>query len=239
MEKYFEFAKHKTSYKQEVLAGIATFLTMAYIIVVNPAILEAAGIPKGPSMIATILSAALGTLIMGVYAKRPFAIAPYMGENAFIAFTVVRVLGIPWQTALGAIFIAGVLFTVLTLTRVRGWLADTLPRSLKHSFSVGIGLFLTFIGLNLTGIVTLGVPGAPVGLGRLSAAHGAACRFRFLHHYLAHDQEGPGRRHHRDSRDNASLLCPETDAHAHVLDKPAAQPWPHCPAGEYRGRAQS
>ena len=168
MEKYFEFAKHKTSYKQEVLAGIATFLTMAYIIVVNPAILEAAGIPKGPSMIATILSAALGTLIMGVYAKRPFAIAPYMGENAFIAFTVVRVLGIPWQTALGAIFIAGVLFTVLTLTRVRGWLADTLPRSLKHSFSVGIGLFLTFIGLNLTGIVTLGVPGAPVSLGRLS-----------------------------------------------------------------------
>ncbi len=168
MEKYFEFAKHKTSYKQEVLAGIATFLTMAYIIVVNPAILEAAGIPKGPSMVATILSAAFGTLIMGVYAKRPFAIAPYMGENAFIAFTVVRVLGIPWQTALGAIFIAGVLFTVLTLTRVRGWLADTLPRSLKHSFSVGIGLFLTFIGLNLTGIVTLGVPGAPVGLGRLS-----------------------------------------------------------------------
>ena len=168
MEKYFEFAKHKTSYKQEILAGITTFLTMAYIIVVNPAILEAAGIPKGPSMIATILSAALGTLIMGVYAKRPFAIAPYMGENAFIAFTVVRVLGIPWQTALGAIFIAGVLFTVLTLTRVRGWLADTLPRSLKHSFSVGIGLFLTFIGLNLTGIVTLGVPGAPVGLGRLS-----------------------------------------------------------------------
>jgi adenine/guanine/hypoxanthine permease len=168
MEKYFEFAKHKTSYKQEVLAGIATFLTMAYIIVVNPAILEAAGIPKGPSMTATILSAAFGTLIMGVYAKRPFAIAPYMGENAFIAFTVVRVLGIPWQTALGAIFIAGVLFTVLTLTRVRGWLADTLPRSLKHSFSVGIGLFLTFIGLNLTGIVKLGVPGAPVGLGRLS-----------------------------------------------------------------------
>ncbi|MDA8422824.1 MAG: NCS2 family permease [Nitrospiraceae bacterium] len=168
MKKYFEFAKHQTSYKQEVLAGIATFLTMAYIIVVNPAILEAAGIPRGPSMIATILSAALGTLIMGVYAKRPFALAPYMGENAFIAFTVVRVLGIPWQTALGAIFIAGVLFTVLTLTRVRGWLADTLPRSLKHSFSVGIGLFLTFIGLNLTGIVTLGVPGAPVGLGRLS-----------------------------------------------------------------------
>jgi AGZA family xanthine/uracil permease-like MFS transporter len=89
MKTYFEFAKHHTSYKQETLAGLATFLTMAYIIVVNPAILEAAGIPKGPSMTATILSAAFGTLIMGVYAKRPFAIAPYMGENAFIAFTVV------------------------------------------------------------------------------------------------------------------------------------------------------
>ncbi len=168
MKTYFEFSRHHTSYRQETLAGIATFLTMAYIIVVNPAILEAAGIPKGPSMTATILSAAFGTLIMGVYAKRPFAIAPYMGENAFIAFTVVKVLGCPWQTALGAVFVAGIIFTVLTVTRIRGWLAHTLPESLKHSFSVGIGLFLSFIGLNLTGIVALGVPGAPVGLGRLS-----------------------------------------------------------------------
>jgi AGZA family xanthine/uracil permease-like MFS transporter len=168
VKNYFEFAKHHTGYKQEILAGIATFLTMAYIIVVNPAILEAAGIPKGPSMTATILSAAFGTLVMGVYAKRPFAIAPYMGENAFIAFTVVKVLGLPWQTALGAIFVAGALFTVLTVTRVRGWLADTLPQSLKYSFSVGIGLFLAFIGLNLVGVVAAGVPGAPVALGRLS-----------------------------------------------------------------------
>ncbi len=168
MKNYFEFEKYGTGYKQETLAGAATFLTMAYIIVVNPAILEAAGIPKGPSMTATILAAAFGTLIMGLYAKRPFAIAPYMGENAFIAFTVVKALGYSWQTALGAIFIAGALFTVLTVTRVRGWLADTLPLSLKNSFAAGIGLFLTFIGLNATGIVALGVPGAPVGLGNLS-----------------------------------------------------------------------
>jgi AGZA family xanthine/uracil permease-like MFS transporter len=168
MKAYFEFTKHGTTYRQETLAGVATFLTMAYIIVVNPAILEAAGIPKGPSMTATILSAVFGTLIMGVYAKRPFAIAPYMGENAFIAFTVVKVLGCPWQTALGAVFVAGIIFTVLTVTGIRGWLAHTLPRSLKYSFSAGIGLFLSFIGLNLTGIVTLGVPGAPVSLGRLS-----------------------------------------------------------------------
>lgn len=168
MHRYFDFAGNGTSYRREVLAGVTTFLTMAYIIVVNPAILEAAGIPKGPSMTATIISAAFGTLVMGVYAKRPFAIAPYMGENAFIAFTVVKVMGYPWQTALGAIFLAGLLFTLLTVFKVRGWLAEAMPRNLKYSFAVGIGLFLTFIGLNEVGIVTPGVPGAPVALGSLS-----------------------------------------------------------------------
>lgn len=168
MQRYFNFAGNGTSYRQEILAGVTTFLTMAYIIVVNPAILEAAGIPKGPSMTATIISAAFGTLVMGVYAKRPFAIAPYMGENAFIAFTVVKVMGYTWQVALGAIFLAGLLFTLLTVLRVRGWLAEAMPLNLKYSFAVGIGLFLTFIGLNEVGIVTPGVPGAPVALGNLS-----------------------------------------------------------------------
>jgi adenine/guanine/hypoxanthine permease len=167
MHRYFDFAGHHTTYRKEIIAGCATFLTMAYIVVVNPAILEAAGIPKGASITATILSAAFGTLIMGVYAKRPFAIAPYMGENAFIAFTVVKGMGFPWQTALGAIFLAGVLFTVLTVLNVRSWLANAIPMSLKHSFAVGIGLFLTFIGLNEIGVVALGVPGAPVTLGRI------------------------------------------------------------------------
>lgn len=169
MERYFQFKANGTGYRQEVLAGIATFLTMAYIIIVNPAILEAAGIPKGPSVTATILSASFGTLIMGVYARRPFAIAPYMGENAFIAFTVVKGMGYPWQTALGAIFLAGILFTLLTVFRVRSWLANAIPRSLKYSFAVGIGLFLTFIGLNEIGFVALGVPGAPVSLGRVTS----------------------------------------------------------------------
>jgi adenine/guanine/hypoxanthine permease len=136
---------------------------------VNPAILEAAGIPREASITATIISAAFGTLVMGVYAKRPFAIAPYMGENAFIAFTVVKGMGFPWQTALGAIFLAGVLFTVLTVFRVRSWLASAIPMSLKYSFAVGIGFFLTFIGLNEIGVVALGVPGAPVALGDLSS----------------------------------------------------------------------
>jgi len=129
--------------------------------------MEAAGIPFGPSMVATILSAFFGTLTMGLYAKRPFAIAPYMGENAFIAFTVVKVLGFSWQQALAAIFISGVLFTLITLFKVRSWLAKAIPESLKIAFTVGIGFFLTFIGLNETGIITLGVPGAPVHVGKL------------------------------------------------------------------------
>jgi AGZA family xanthine/uracil permease-like MFS transporter len=167
--RFFRLEELGTNWKREVVAGLTTFVTMAYIIVVNPAILDAAGIPKGPAMVATILSAAFGTLMMGFYARRPFAIAPYMGENAFVAYTVVKVLGYSWQTALGAVFLGGVLFTLLTLLRVRSWLAEAIPQSMKQSFSVGIGLFLTFIGLNETGLVTLGSPGAPVQLGDLNS----------------------------------------------------------------------
>jgi AGZA family xanthine/uracil permease-like MFS transporter len=165
LRKYFNLDELGTNFRQEIIAGLTTFVTMAYIIIVNPKILEAAGIPFGPSMVATILSAFFGTLAMGVYARRPFAIAPYMGENAFIAFTVVKVLGYSWQTAIGAIFIGGVLFTILTVLNIRSWLANSIPEGLKIGFVVGIGLFLTFIGLNETGIVTLGVPGAPVHVG--------------------------------------------------------------------------
>lgn len=168
MKKYFDFENHGTNYRRETLAGFTTFVTMAYIIIVNPAILEAAGIPRGPSTTATILAAAFGTVVMGLYAKRPFAIAPYMGENAFISFTVVKALGFTWQEALGAVFIAGLAFILLTVLKVRSWLADSISPSLKYSFAVGIGFFITFIGLNETGIVSLGVPGAPVRLGDLT-----------------------------------------------------------------------
>jgi len=167
IEKFFQLSELGTTIKQEATAGLTTFVTMAYIVIVNPKILEVAGMPFGPSMVATILSASFGTLLMGVYARRPFAIAPYMGENAFIAFTVVRVMGCSWQTALGAIFISGVLFTLLTVFRVRSWLADGIPEPLKIGFAVGIGLFLSFVGLNETGIVRLGTPGAPVRVGDL------------------------------------------------------------------------
>ncbi len=165
VESYFGLNKHHTTVKQEITAGLTTFVTMAYIIIVNPKILEAAGMPFGASMVATILSASFGTLLMGIYAKRPFAIAPYMGENAFVAYTVVKVMGYSWQTALGAIFISGIIFTLLTIFKVRSWLADAIPEPLKISFTVGIGLFLSFIGLNETGIVVLGAPGAPVHVG--------------------------------------------------------------------------
>jgi AGZA family xanthine/uracil permease-like MFS transporter len=168
LEKWFKLKEHKTNISTEVIAGITTFLTMAYIIVVNPAILEAAGIPKGPSMVATALTAFFGTFLMGIYANRPFAIAPYMGENAFIAYTVVKVLGYNWQTALGAVFIGGIMFVILTLLKLRRWLARAIPESLKYSFAVGIGLFLTFIGLHTAGIVVLGSPGAPVAIGDLT-----------------------------------------------------------------------
>jgi AGZA family xanthine/uracil permease-like MFS transporter len=147
------------------VAGTTTFATMAYIIVVNPAILEAAGIPFGPSMVATILSAAFGTLLMGLWANRPFAIAPYMGQNAFIAYTVVQTMGHAWQTALGAIFVSGVLFLVLSLFRTRAWLAESIPESLKIAFAVGIGLFLTFIGLTTIGVVEPGSGATPVSPG--------------------------------------------------------------------------
>lgn len=167
LKSFFEFDRLGTSLKQECTAGLTTFVTMAYIIVVNPKILEAAGMPFGPSMVATIFSACFGTLLMGIYAKRPFAIAPYMGENAFIAFTVVRVMGYSWQTALGAIFISGVLFTLLTILKVRSWMAEAIPESLKIGFAVGIGLFLAFIGLNEVGIVTLGTQNSPVHVGNL------------------------------------------------------------------------
>jgi adenine/guanine/hypoxanthine permease len=177
---FFELEKYNTSISREVIAGLTTFTTMSYIVVVNPAILSAAGIPAAPGFTATIVAAVFGCTLMAFYANRPFAIAPYMGENAFIAFTVCVQLGYRWQTALGAIFIAGVLFVVLTVLRLRQWVVDSVPLSLRYSFAVGIGLFLTFIGLNQTGIVALGVAGAPVRAGHLNSAPVLVAIFGFI-----------------------------------------------------------
>lgn len=169
MNGFFGLVAHGTTIRREVLAGVVTFVTMAYIMVVNPSILQAAGIPFGPSVVATIATAVFGTLLMGLYARRPFAIAPYMGENAFVAYTVCGVLGYSWQTALGAIFMGGVLFAVLALIpKARVIMSHAVPAGLKASFAASIGLFIAFIGLVNAGVVTLGVPGAPVHLGDLS-----------------------------------------------------------------------
>jgi AGZA family xanthine/uracil permease-like MFS transporter len=161
-ERLFKLRDSGTTVKTEVLGGATTFVTMAYIIVVNPAILSFAGLPPGPSTVATILAAAFGSILMGFWANRPIAVAPYMGENAFIAFGLAA-MGIGWQQRLGTVFISGLVFVVITLLRIRSWLANSISPSLKHSFAVGIGLFLSFIGLYETGIVTSSVAGLTPG----------------------------------------------------------------------------
>lgn len=170
MKKYFRFEILGTDYRREILGGLTTFFAIAYIIVVNPAILEKGGFPRDAMMTATILASVMGTLIMALYARRPFAVAPYMGENAFIAFTVCLGMGYRWETALGAVFLGGLIFVIITALKIRSWLSDAIPESLKISFAVGIGFFIMFIGLNETGIIRMGMEGAPVRIGQLSSA---------------------------------------------------------------------
>ncbi|MEK6629498.1 MAG: NCS2 family permease [Acidobacteriota bacterium] len=160
LDTVFHVTERGSTLRRELLGGLTTFITMAYIIVVNPAILSAAGIPMGPSTVATILTAAFGSLLMGLYANRPIAVAPYMGENAFIAFGLAA-MGATWEQRLGSVFVAGVVFLALTLLQVRSKLANAISPSLKHSFAAGIGLFLAYIGLYETGIVTSGAAGLP------------------------------------------------------------------------------
>jgi AGZA family xanthine/uracil permease-like MFS transporter len=166
LDRVFGLSALGTTPRTEVLGGLTTFVAMAYIVVVNPAILQFAGLPVGPSTVATILVAAVGSILMGLYANRPLAVAPYMGENAFLAFGLTA-LGIGWELRLGAVFVAGLVFVVLTVVRLRSWLANALSPSLKHSFAVGIGLFLAFIGLYESGIVAGATGGVPVRIGNL------------------------------------------------------------------------
>jgi adenine/guanine/hypoxanthine permease len=160
LNRVFALDQHQTTARVEILGGVTTFVTMAYIIVVNPAILSYAGLPTGASTVATILAAVLGSLLMGLYANRPIAVAPYMGENAFVAFGLTA-MGIAWPQALGAVFVSGVLFLLLTLSGIRAWMAGAISTSLKHSFAAGIGLFMALIGLYEAGIVTSFVKGLP------------------------------------------------------------------------------
>jgi AGZA family xanthine/uracil permease-like MFS transporter len=129
LPRLFGIRERGSTVRNEVVGGVTTFVSMAYIIVVNPAILAAAHFPQGPSTVATILTAVFGTLLMGLYANRPFAVAPYMGENAFIAFGLAA-FGITWQQRLGAVFVSGIIFVIITLVGLRTWLADSISKSM-------------------------------------------------------------------------------------------------------------
>ena len=153
-EKLFGFDSAKNSVKTEIFAGITTFLTMAYILAVNPGIFSALdGMPAGSVFTATALAAIIGTLVMALYAKKPFALAPGMGLNAFFVYTVCLGMGYSWQFALTAVLLEGVLFVILTLTKVRSWLLNAIPGTLKKAIGAGIGLFIAFIGMQNAGII--------------------------------------------------------------------------------------
>lgn len=164
LDRYFGLAEHATDARTEVIAGITTFLTMAYILFVNPLILADAGMDRGAVFVATCIASAFGTLIMGLYANYPIALAPGMALNAFFAYTVVGSLGYTWQTALGAVFLSGILFTTLSLLRVREHVVRAIPVTMKRAISAGIGLFLGLIALQSAGFVT-GDPTTLVTLG--------------------------------------------------------------------------
>lgn len=150
---YFKIEKFQTSVKTEILAGTTTFVALAYIVAVNPAILSDAGIPFDAVLFATVFCSALSCIMMGLWANKPFALAPGMGMNGYIAYYVVKTLGIPWQTALGVVFFSGMLSVILTLTPFRNWVIDSIPLSLKKGIAVSIGVFIAFVGLRTAGIL--------------------------------------------------------------------------------------
>ncbi len=166
LERTFRLAEHGTSVRTELLAGLTTFLTMAYIVFINPSILGDAGMPRGAVFVATCLVAALGSLIMALYANYPIALAPGMGLNAYFTYVVVQQLGYSWQAALGAVFISGVCFLIVTLTGLRALIVDGIPRSMRIAITVGIGLFLAIIALKNAGLVAAS-PATFVTLGDL------------------------------------------------------------------------
>jgi len=166
MEQFFGLRERGTTLRREVLAGATTFLTMAYIVVVNPSILAQAGIDHGAAFVATCLAAAIGSALMGLLANFPIAMAPGMGLNAYFAFSVVLGLGVSWQAALGAVFISGCIFLAVSLLRIREWLINGIPLSLKLGIAAGIGFFLGLIGLRGMGLVVAN-PATLVGFGPL------------------------------------------------------------------------
>jgi AGZA family xanthine/uracil permease-like MFS transporter len=170
LEKIFKIRESGSSVKTELVAGLTTFFTMAYIIFVQPAVLSSVGMDFGAVMAATCISAAFASIMMGLYANHPIALAPVMGENFFFAFTVVLALGVKWETALGIVFVSGILFLLMSLFDVRELLINSIPASLKSGITVGIGLFIAFIGLVYAGVVEKS-PGGVLKIGHLNKSY--------------------------------------------------------------------
>lgn len=153
LERLFKLSQHNTTIKTELMAGLTTFVTMSYIMFLNPIIMSKTGMPFDGLFLATCLGAAIATILMGMYANWPVGLAPGMGLNAFFTFSVVGSMGYSWQIALGAVFLSGVIFVLMSVTRLREWMLDSIPMSLRLAMTAGVGLFLGFIGLRFTGIV--------------------------------------------------------------------------------------
>ncbi|MFC6632881.1 NCS2 family permease [Microbulbifer taiwanensis] len=172
LERLFKLSEHKTNVRTELVAGLTTFFTMAYVIFVNPNVMAQAGVDHGAAFVATCIGGAIACFLMGLYANWPVGLAPGMGLNAFFTYTVVGEMGHSWQVALGAVFISGILFTIMSLSRIREWLLNSIPMSLRFAMGAGVGLFLGLIGLKTAGIViaspatlvTLGSFGEPATL---------------------------------------------------------------------------
>src|ERR1022692_1055001 len=179
LEQYFEFQALGAAWRTEILAGVTTFMTMAYIVFVNPAILHETGMPLAAVTAATCLSAAVGSFLMGGFARYPIALAPGMGLNAYFTYSVVQGMGVPWQTALGAVFLSGLAFFLLTVVGVRQIIVSAIPFELHAAVAAGVGLFIALIGLRNSGIV---VPNAAtmVTLGNLNDKNTALAIFGLL-----------------------------------------------------------
>ena len=179
IESFFRLENHNTTLWREVGAGFTTFITMAYIIFVNPQMMAAAGMDQGASFVATCVAAALACLVMGVYANWPVGLAPGMGLNAFFTYTIVAEMGYSWNVALGAVFIAGVLFVVMSVTPLRAWILGSIPMSLRIGMGAGVGLFIGMIGLQSGGIIA-DHPSTLLTLGELTTVDTILAAFGFL-----------------------------------------------------------
>src|SRR5580704_12954723 len=179
LEQYFEFASLNANWRTEILAGCTTFMTMAYIVFVNPAILHETGMPLAAVTAATCLSAAIGSFLMGGFARYPIALAPGMGLNAYFTYSVVKGMGVPWQTALGAVFLSGAAFLLLTALGLRQLILQAIPHELYAAVAAGVGLFIALIGFRNSGIVAPS-PATTVALGNLSDKGTALAIFGLL-----------------------------------------------------------